>query len=626
MVLSRGPLLHGRLSVHIISAQDLWLPDERTVREKVARAVFSPTSLNPYATVSLEHLPKPSKRIIKTRAIPTTDAPHWNHFQTVDVATDVSYLVIHVKSTAFRDHDRSSWHPRKSLGFVRIKAEHVRLGVEGFFSLTGLHGIDAGRSKNRGKIQIKINFYPIGSIRLLGQPCVPGTYFQASEACHVQFFQDAHCPDDFVLNIPGSSDHFYHQQSQAMIDDINEANQSSNINNNLDHQNQHSSPSPPISPKPPINLKQKTPKRRIRVTNYFEEIYRTIYFARKLVYICGWSIDTTLRLLRRTPQNLSTGESSSHTDESTKSSSARTSISQTESKNSPPPSDENSIKSEYDIPDMPLGELLKYKASQGVPVLMLVWDEVLSTSNPILRLKGFMNTKDEITRVFFRGSKVLAAVVPRLGGVTETVVRAPLVPCLFTFHEKLVISDIPAHSSSNPNDRELVTFCGGLDLTYGRWDTPRHSPFRTLHTEHATDFHNACFDVHKPEGPREPWHDVGAMITGPVVQKFVQCFEERWKRQGLGITRLVDINSDPTICDGTFQHETEKWTVQVFRSIDERSAVFAPVTAKKLESKKGRRIDRSIHHAYVHCVRAAHSCKFSFLFEKLFVLNNALVY
>lgn len=568
MVLLHGTLLHGRLEVSVLEAVELWEPTERSARERAARAVLCNSVLNPYVTVSLEHLPRPSKRILKTACAHATDRPAWNDTQVVDVATNVSYVVVHVKSSSFPDQSDSAWRPRKSLGFVRISTEDVKYGVNAWFPLGGLrpHAIHNPDAKNRGSIRLKITYKPIDSIMFFGQPSVPGTYFNAVENCHVQLFQDAHCPAGAVLDIPGSSDAIYAKGppprvSQTAI---------------------RAGPVPaalgPLNPNPvPVNYA----RNRHRSTNYFEEIYHTILNARKLVYIAGWSVDTTLELLRKKPNQ----EASFYTSQNPK--------------------------------PLSLGDLLKRKAAQGVRVLLLVWDEVLSTNKPLLRLSGFMNTRDEVTREFFRNSKVRAAVVPRIGRAGQ-LLKAPIVPCLFTFHEKLVVADIPAFDPKKPGDRQLTGFIGGLDLTYGRWDTPEHSLFRTLNAEHAKDFHNACFDVGKPVGPREPWHDVAAMITGPVVRDLVTCFEERWRRQGLGPNQLVDLDgANSNIVDGSFEHSSERWTVQVFRSIDERSALFDRESAKKLDTKKGRLIDRSIHHAYVHYTRAAQ--RFIYIEQQYFV-------
>ena len=49
---------------------------------------------------------------------------------------------------------------------------------------------------------------------------------------------------------------------------------------------------------------------------------------------------------------------------------------------------------------MTIGELLKYKASQGVRVLLHVWDEALSVNIAGFTTAGVMATFDEETKVF----------------------------------------------------------------------------------------------------------------------------------------------------------------------------------------------------------------------------------
>lgn len=527
MVLVHGVLLHGRIEVTVVEAEQLWEESARSTRERLARAVTMHSVLNPYVVVSLEHLPRPPKRIVKTRCAYNTDQPVWNHTQSVDVATVVSYVTVAVRSSFLPDQSKD-WFRHKSLGTVRIKAERVLWGVvDGWMSLAGLSGMSAD-SKNRGRIRIKIRYRPVDAL----SSSAPATYFQPAANCHVQMFQDAHCPHHTVMHVPGSSDELYSTPRRAPGD---------------------------------------TRVRR-RLFNYFEHIYNTIFNAQKLIYISGWSVDTTLELLRFSKD----------------------------------------VEEDEKSPHLALGPLLKRKAEEGVAVLLLVWDEVLSTNKLLFRSQGLMNTKDEATKSFFKDTKVKAAVVPRIGRAGQ-MIKAPLVPTLFTFHEKMIIVDIPAfdvpHTNSvvGPRTRQLAAFVGGLDLTYGRWDTPEHSLFQSLQGEHANDFHNACFAVGKTSGPREPWHDTAALVTGPVVRDLVCCFEERWRRQGLGPSNLVDIDNDPDIVDGALLHE-ESWTCQVFRSIDERSAIFGRETVKRLETKKGRYIDRSIHHAYVHYTRASKRC------------------
>lgn len=62
---------------------------------------------------------------------------------------------------------------------------------------------------------------------------------------------------------------------------------------------------------------------------------------------------------------------------------------------------------------------------------------------------------------------------------------------IFTHHQKTVILDADA----GYNKRKIVAFVGGLDLCGGRYDTPRHSLFRSLQTLHKDDYYNPNFGV-----------------------------------------------------------------------------------------------------------------------------------
>ena len=54
--------------------------------------------------------------------------------------------------------------------------------------------------------------------------------------------------------------------------------------------------------------------------------------------------------------------------------------------------------------------------------------------------------------------------------------------------------DPRANMGDETTKRRLIAFIGGLDLCNGRYDTPRHSLFHTLHTVHTQDFYQACID------------------------------------------------------------------------------------------------------------------------------------
>ncbi|CAE6509607.1 Phosphatidylserine/phosphatidylglycerophosphate /cardiolipin synthase [Nitrosomonas nitrosa] len=71
-------------------------------------------------------------------------------------------------------------------------------------------------------------------------------------------------------------------------------------------------------------------------------------------------------------------------------------------------------------------------------------------------------------------------------------------------HQKLVVID------------DTVAFCGGLDLTRARWDTPEHKPGDSRRDEGA--------------GPSDPHHDVQLMVGGPIARSLGELARDRWKR------------------------------------------------------------------------------------------------
>ena len=111
-------------------------------------------------------------------------------------------------------------------------------------------------------------------------------------------------------------------------------------------------------------------------------------------------------------------------------------------------------------------------------------------------------------------------------------------------HEKLVIVD------------HMIAFLGGIDLCFGRWDTPQH----TVADDKLTGFENSempkdadhCqlwpgkdysnprvqdfYALDKPyeemyersETPRMPWHDIGMQVVGQPARDLTRHFIQRW--------------------------------------------------------------------------------------------------
>ena len=71
-------------------------------------------------------------------------------------------------------------------------------------------------------------------------------------------------------------------------------------------------------------------------------------------------------------------------------------------------------------------------------------------------------------------------------------------------HQKLVVID------------DSIAFCGGIDITVGRWDTPEHLDDDPRRNGPAGD-------------PQMPWHDATVAVTGPAAQALGDLARTRWQ-------------------------------------------------------------------------------------------------
>ncbi|CAH9127347.1 unnamed protein product [Cuscuta epithymum] len=305
----------------------------------------------------------------------------------------------------------------------------------------------------------------------------------------------------------------------------------------------------------------------------WEDISHAIVNAQHFIYIAGWSIYVKIRLVR------------------------------------PDPARSQALPGQ----DMILGDLLKKKAGEGVRVLLLVWDD--RTSSEYIHRVGVMATHDEDTRKFFANTAVECVLCPRnadAGSELLQDIEATTRTTLFTHHQKTVIADCELQGGSD-GKRSIVSFLGGIDLCDGRYDTREHSVFRKLDKEdfHQPNFPGASF---VKGGPREPWHDIHCRLEGQASWDVLFNFEQRWMtlkgRTAIFSKKELEDRNIIQPQHLTVSDDTERWKVQIFRSIDGNDAAGFPrdpIKAKELGLVTGKThvIDRSIQDAYINAIRRA---------------------
>lgn len=127
--------------------------------------------------------------------------------------------------------------------------------------------------------------------------------------------------------------------------------------------------------------------------------------------------------------------------------------------------------------------------------------------------------------------------------------RHPIGAC---HHQKLVSVD------------DSIAFCGGIDMTAGRWDTQ----------EHRSGDPNR---ISRDGEVMQPWHDVTTIMTGPAATAISQLCRDRWKR------------ANDAEMEEKFQPGASRWSKELepdFRDVDvaisrtEPPEVDKPITAE----------------------------------------------
>ncbi|CED85185.1 Phospholipase D1 [Phaffia rhodozyma] len=213
-----------------------------------------------------------------------------------------------------------------------------------------------------------------------------------------------------------------------------------------------------------------------------------------------------------------------------------------------------------------LDNIMKKKAEEGVKFYIIVYNEVSNKTTP--------------TDSFYT-KKSLRGLHPNI-----FIQRSPSHFATGTFywshHEKMCVID------------EKIAFMGGVDLCFGRWDTPQHSlvdddfdpnvvegedgpvwPGKDYSNPRVLDFHtlNKPFDdiYDRQKVPRMPWHDVAMQMEGQPARDLCRHFIQRWnhllriKNHSLAMPFLIPA-PDFTVAELEKEQLTGTCEIQVCRS------------------------------------------------------------
>ncbi|KAJ5107867.1 phospholipase D/nuclease [Penicillium angulare] len=188
---------------------------------------------------------------------------------------------------------------------------------------------------------------------------------------------------------------------------------------------------------------------------------------------------------------------------------------------------------------------------------------------------------------------------------------------LWAHHEKLVICD---HS---------VVFMGGIDLSYGRWDTIQH-PIADAHPTNlddivfpGQDYNNARVmdfknldnweknKLSRLSTSRMGWQDISISLNGPVIFDICRHFIERWNfirdlKYNSGIPGAHAYEALPSVHQLAPKHSTGSSNCQLVRSVGQWS--------------NGLPTENSIYHAYIDIIEKSEH--FVYLEQQFFVTST----
>jgi phosphatidylserine/phosphatidylglycerophosphate/cardiolipin synthase-like enzyme len=255
----------------------------------------------------------------------------------------------------------------------------------------------------------------------------------------------------------------------------------------------------------------------------FKLIYDEINRAHNSIYIAGYDLDPSLSFIRGEGQNLGNGPigistkggdsrlRSSKSFKSNRDNNVASEVSQEQQNHGVPSSISRSLDGHQSFSTSSSNlnasaqnhntseaytfqKLIIGKARQGVEVKIIVWQPKLPLRIlPGAGERGLDGRSDEveILNKLAKKYKIEQNLVVKIDNTSPTLSSA--------HHEKIIVID------------NTIGFCGGFDLSRGKWDTSMHeynNPFRDKESE--------------------PWHDTHCMVKGPVVWDLLYHFNERW--------------------------------------------------------------------------------------------------
>lgn len=236
----------------------------------------------------------------------------------------------------------------------------------------------------------------------------------------------------------------------------------------------------------------------------FKLIYDKIIEAKTCIYIANYDLDPRLQFVREQGRENSSPKLNSNPDYLIRSPCI--------TEESIAINNNNDDKQRFRNEAYPLQDLLIEKAKQDVEVKIIVWQprlELRIVPGADQRGLGTRTKEIEIMNELAKRNKIEQNLIVRIDNTAPTITSG--------HHDKIIIID------------NQIGFCGGLDLSHGKWDTSEH------------DFDNPLREAHA-----QPWHDIEVMVKGPVVWDLIYHFHQRWVyslTKDAGQTRGLEIKS-----------------------------------------------------------------------------------